>query len=569
MKDSFKTRVRIIYFLIFIFFLVLTTRLFFVQVVRGYYYKDLASQQYVAPAENYFDRGEIFFKNKGNQLISAASIKNGFQLVINPEKIKDIENIYQKLSQIITLDKNDFISRASKKNDSYETVAHKIEDDDANKIKNLTLPGVSLYSETWRYYPGNNLASRVLGFVGYDNNTLNGRYGVEKFYDSILKRGSENGFVNSFAALFTDIKGAIIGENKIGDVVLSIEPSVQAVLEKNLEKIMVQYKGELAGGIIMDPKTGEIIAMSAKPDFNPNSYGENKNLSLFINPLVENVFEFGSIMKPITLGAALDEGKITASTTYYDSGAVEFNGQKIQNFDNKARGLSTMQDVLSYSINTGAVFAMQQLGKQEFAKYLASAGFGEKTGIDLPGEVSGKISNVLTSPRDIEYATASFGQGIAVTPIEMARALSSLANGGYLVRPYVTEEIKLNGSKNQITKPQIKAQIFKKETTEEMSRMLVNVFDKGLLGGTYKMDHYSIAAKTGTAQMTAEGQKGYQEGQYLHSFFGYFPAFDPKFFVFLFTVRPQGVSLASHSLTKPFVNITKFLINYYNIAPDR
>jgi stage V sporulation protein D (sporulation-specific penicillin-binding protein) len=569
MKDSFKTRVRVVYFFIFIFVLVLTARLFFMQVVKGYYYRDLANQQYVAPRDYYFDRGSIYFQKKDGNLIAAASVKSGFQLSINPQKIEDVENIYEKLSQIISIDKTDFLVRANKKNDPYETISHKIEDEAAQKIKALNLKGVNLYSESWRYYPAKNFASRILGFVGYDKDILSGRYGIEKFYDSILKRNEQNTFVNSFAALFTDIKGAVAGENQPGDVVLSIEPSVQAFLEKNLEKTMEKYKGEMVGGIIMNPKTGEILAMSAKPDFDPNNYGGNKNLSLFNNPLVENVYELGSIMKPITLAAAIDQGKITAETNYYDKGYVEMDKAKIQNFDNKSRGLSTMQDVLNYSINTGAVFAMQQLGKEQFGKYLVSSGLGEKTSVDLPGEVTGKISNVLNSPRDLEYATASFGQGIAVTPLEMTTALSSLANGGYLIKPYVTSKIQINGNKDKTTQPEIKRQVFKKETSEEMTRMLVNVFDKGLLGGTYKMDHYSIAAKTGTAQMAKSGGGGYEEGQYIHSFIGYFPAFDAKFFVFLFAIKPQGVSLASHSLTEPFIDITKFLINYYEVPPDR
>ncbi len=186
-------------------------------------------------------------------------------------------------------------------------------------------------------------------------------------------------------------------------------------------------------------------------------------------------------------------------------------------------------------------------------------GLGEKTGIDLPDEIKGNISN-LDSPREIEAATASFGQGIAPTPIEFTMAFSALANGGYLVQPYIVET-----SQSQ---PVIRRQVIKKETSEEITRMLVKVVDEALLGGTVKLDHYSIAAKTGTAQIPNENQKGYSEN-YLHTFIGYAPAYDPKFLVFLYLKKPQGVKYASHSLTPAFMDITKFLLNYYEIPPDR
>jgi len=572
MKDTFKFRLRIIYSLILFFVIIVVAMLFSLQIVRGDYYREKANRQYFSVTTDYFGRGDIFFNNKDGENITAATDREGFDLSINPKNIGSAEELYNKLSQVIDIDKNTFLKKIGDEKDSKDIRFYnlKITKDDIEKINNLNISGVTFSAKKWRYYPGNNLASRVLGFVGYDENSISGRYGIEKFYDSVLKKNN-GAIINSFAELFSDIKSFVSNNNPEtkGDVILTIDPLVQTNLEKNLDEVLNKYHAEMAGGIIMDPKTGKIVAMAIKPDFDPNNYSSYKNVSLFNNPAVENVFEFGSVMKPITIAAAIDEGKITPETTYYDKGYVELDGKKIKNFDNKSRGLSTMQDVLSYSINTGAVFAMQQLGKEEFKKYIINSGLGEKTGIDLPGEVAGKITNVINSPRDIEYATASFGQGIAVTPIEMIRALSSLANNGYLIKPYLVEKIAYDGVKDKITLPETGRQVFKKETTEQISRMLVNVFDEGLLGGIYKMDRYSIAAKTGTAQIAIEGQKGYIQGENLHSFFGYFPAFDAKFSIFLFLVRPKGVSLSSHSLSQPFVNLTKFLINYYEIPPDR
>ncbi len=211
---------------------------------------------------------------------------------------------------------------------------------------------------------------------------------------------------------------------------------------------------------------------------------------------------------------------------------------------------------------------MQKLGKEKFKEYIINYGLGEKTEIDLPDEISGLISN-LNSGRDIEFATASFGQGIAVTPIEMASALAVLANGGVLMKPYIVEKIISEDGIIKETKPQERRRVLKEQTSEEISRMLSKVFDGALMGGIYKMDHYSAAAKTGTAQINIEGIKGYEEGQYIHTFFGYAPAFGAKFLTLLFLVKPQEVKYASHSLSEPFANITKFLLNYYQVPPDR
>ncbi|MBU4479877.1 hypothetical protein KKG48_00325, partial [Patescibacteria group bacterium] len=202
------------------------------------------------------------------------------------------------------------------------------------------------------------------------------------------------------------------------------------------------------------------------------------------------------------------------------------------------------------------------------AKYMLSLGFGEETGVDLPNETYGLVSN-LESSRDLEFATASFGQGIALTPVETVRALSVLANGGKLITPHLSQGIKYDIGLSRELLYEEGERVFKESTSDEITRMLVEVVDSALLGGTVKMEHYSVAAKTGTAQMAKEDGRGYYDNKYLHSFFGYFPAYDPQFLVFFYIVDPKEVNYASHTLTEPFVNLTKFLINYYEVPPDR
>jgi cell division protein FtsI (penicillin-binding protein 3)/stage V sporulation protein D (sporulation-specific penicillin-binding protein) len=227
-----------------------------------------------------------------------------------------------------------------------------------------------------------------------------------------------------------------------------------------------------------------------------------------------------------------------------------------------------MQEVINQSLNTGAVFVMQKLGKDRFREYFTNFGLGEKTGIDLPDEATGLINN-LKSTRLVEYATASFGQGVAVSPIEITRALASLGNGGYLVKPYVVKRLeRVNTKLSTDTKPVVGRQVIKPATSQAITKMLVTAVDTALVHGSAKLDHYTIAAKTGTAQMPIPGG-GYYADRYLHSFFGYFPASNPRFIVFLYMVNPKGVQYASESLVSPFMNLTKFLLNYYNVPPDR
>lgn len=567
-----KWRMGALFFSLFAVTAILLGELFFLQVVQGEMFRDRAAGQYHSLA-GLFDRGAIYFTSKGGDVVPAATLANGYILAIEPG-LSDSEGVYDSLSKIIPLDREAFLAKAAKKEDPYEEIARRVTPEAKDKIIARKLPGVGLYHERWRYYPGGKTGAHAVGLVGYDTGGLRvtGRYGIEKYYDDILDKNAGEAKQNLFAEIFSGIGDLFSDDAGIhGDVVVTLEPQVEISLTRALDDVRKKWGSKIAGGIVMNPKTGAIYAMAVSPDFDPNDPAKEKSVSVFNNPLVESVYEMGSVVKPLVMAAALDAGKVTAKTTYNDTtGSVVVENARIYNFDGKARGNGiSMQEVLNQSLNTGMVFVMRSMGRDLFAEYMNSYDLGAETGIDLPSETHGLTEN-LSSPRDVEYATAAFGQGIALTPIALTRALASLGNGGMLPEPHLLKEIRYGAglSKGYVPNGEPK-RVLKSETSEEITRMLVEVVDDALIGGTVKLPRYSIAAKTGTAQISKENGRGYYDDRYLHSFFGYFPAYDPKFIIFLFTVEPVGARYASQTLTDPFMNLAKFLLAYYEIPPDR
>lgn len=570
MKDTGAKRIKWIAAGLVLVSVVLIMRLYFIQIVHGSYFEEKADRQYTKKNGEVFDRGSIFFINKDGTEVSAATLKSGFTLAINPMQIEEVEDTFNLISTVYPeLDENKFIEKASKKDDPYEELATRIDEELGEKINALKIPGVILEKEKWRYYPGRNIASQALGFVAFKDDTLTGRYGVERYYNDILDRRKDDAYSNFFLQIFSGLKNAVTSDvmGGAGDLVLTIEPNVNQNFRDIIEKVRGEYSAERAGGIIMDPKNGEILAMVSLPDFDLNDFKNIKDPSVFNNPMVESVYEMGSIIKPLTVASGLDSGAITAKTIYDDKGSITLDKKTFSNYDGKARGIVPMQEVLNQSLNTGVAFIVSKMGNATFADYFRKFGLGEETGVDLPGEVAGLIKN-LDSTRDIEYATASFGQGIALSPIATVRALAALGNGGYLVTPHIVKEVRYKNGIKKVTSYE-PVPVLKPETSREISRMLTEVVDTALLKGQIKLDHYSVAAKTGTAQIAKESGGGYYEDRYLHSFFGYFPSYEPKFIVFMYLYYPKNVRFASETLTVPFSNVSKYLINYYEVPPDR
>ena len=350
-----------------------------------------------------------------------------------------------------------------------------------------------------------------------------------------------------------------------GDVVTTIEPEVETRLESDIEKVNDRYSSHESGGIIMDPATGAIIALASYPTYDENDL-QNVDPTLLGNPLVEQVHEFGSIMKPITMTSALDAGVITPQMTYNDTGCITVDTEHICNWDSKPRGVIPMQQIIVQSLNVGASWIAAQLGQQKFHDYFTKV-FGQKTGVDLPNETGALLGN-LSKPQQVGYDTAAFGQGIAVTPMQMIRALGAIANGGVMVQPHLVSAIRLDsGITRQLDWSQT-TPVFSAAVARETIQMMDALDDQALEGGKASIPTMSVAAKTGTAQLTNPAG-GYYTDRYFHSFVGFFPSYNPRFIILLYTDDPQHVEYASETLDTTFLDLVHFLIDYYAVPPDR
>ena len=519
---------------------VISYNLFVLTYIRHHSYSRTAQAQ-SENITNVLARGNIYLE----EYLVATNKKFPLAYIVPAEiNTQNSAETAGRISSVLGIDENEVKDMIDSGSDKFRVLSRRIDDEQVAAIKALGIKGLGITYETDRYYPGGSLAASVLGFLGYSGDKRSGQYGIEAFYDDEL-----------FGSGKTD---------RPADIVLTLDKNIQQAAEDKLDVLM--NKLEAAGGtiIIQDPNTGEILAMADRPTFDPNNYSEYEPRN-FLNRGVQEIFEPGSSFKPITMGMGLDLGAVTPQTTFKDEGFREVAGYRIKNFSERVFGTVTMSQVLERSVNTGAMYVQDQVGDDNFLNYAINFGFGQKTGIDLPGEVPGDITN-LYSGRKINFLTASFGQGIAVTPLQLINAYSAIANGGKLMKPYVVKKMIKEGGGQELTQPEIVAIPISEKTATKLKSMLVSVVDNGF--DKARISGYDIAGKTGTAQIP-DGKGGYLENEYIHDFLGFAPAFDPKFVILIKVDRPKGITFAADSLSPTFKEITQFLLNYYSIPPTR
>ncbi|MEK7608348.1 MAG: penicillin-binding protein 2 [Patescibacteria group bacterium] len=520
--------------------------LYGVQVGQGTQYLAKAKSQYSALSVTAARRGTIYFTDRNGKTVPAATGKEYPIVYAVPKVIEDIEEAANQAALVLGVMPEDLVKVFSKKSATYVMLQKKASADLAGKVQDLNLKGFYVEDVPMRFYPFGSLAAHVIGFVGPNasDNGESGKYGLEKLYDESLK-----GVVGK-------IDGNKIVPSQAGeDITLTIDPTVQKEAEHILRGVVNDYHAKGGGVIIMDPKTGRILAMAATPVFDPNKYSES-SIGTFLNPLVEEIYEPGSVFKVLTMAAGIDSGAVTPETVFYDSGKLVLNGKTIRNWDLKAHGNVTMTNVIEKSLNTGAAFVARKMGGATFAGYLKKFGLGERTGIDLPGELAGNLSRLGVKAADINFATAAFGQGVAVTPLHVINAIGAIANGGKLMRPYINAKLG----------PKVVREVITPEAAEAVAKMMVSAVDKAEIA---HVDGFTIAGKTGTAQVPNLVKGGYYDDRVNNTYVGFGPTKDPKFIILIKLNEPQGSPVAGLTVVPAFRNLAQFVLNYYNIAPDR
>lgn len=555
------TRIKIIMIVIILLFILIIGKVFYIQVISYNKLNSYANSLWSRNLPIEANRGIIYDRNG----VVLADNLTTTSLVFIPNQIEDKEKTAKLISEILGTSYEDMLSHVSKKS-SIERVhpeGRRLNFEVADKIASLNLPGVYLVKESKRNYPFGTTLSHTLGFVGIDNQGLSG---LELMYNSYL--------TGSYGAIkyYSDAKGTRLNLAEVYEqpqdgvnMTLTINYDIQASLERELDNAVLKYNPDQALGIVMDPNSGEILAISSRPNFSPSDYQNytveeiNRNLPIWMT------YEPGSTFKIITLAASLEEKVVDLDNdTFTDTGGIVVEGATLHCWKHGGHGYETYLQVVENSCNPGFVNLGLRLGKEKLFSYIDKFGFGEKTGVDLNGEANGIIFNV-DKIGDLETATTAFGQGVSVTPIQQITAVSAAINGGTLYKPYIVKSLNEPETNSVIleNKKEVVRKVISDETSQKVRYALESVVTNGT-GRPAFIDGYRVGGKTGTAQKVKDGR--YMIGNYIVSFIGFLPADDPQVIVYIAVDNAKGVTQYGGTIAAPIAkNILKDAISALNI----
>ncbi|MCL4366874.1 penicillin-binding protein 2 [Patescibacteria group bacterium] len=570
-------RLKILKVAYFVILFVIVVRLFYWQVLRFDDLAALADEQHLKSSTVEAPRGQIYASDGA----ILATNKPTFLLYGEPKVVENINQISEQLAKIIyplslTPDQTADPVQLNALTDQYKQdltkdlywvpLARDLSADTKTKIDQLNLTGVGFDNELSRFYPESSSAAHILGFVGKDSSgQQTGYFGIEGYYNGDLKG------IPGITTEEQDANGRTIlsgtydeKEPRPGhDLTLNLDRTVQYFVEKRLKLAMEKYGAKSASAVVMDPKTGAILAMASFPNYDPNNYYDFSK-DAYKNPIVADSYEPGSTFKVLMMAAAINEGEVTADTRCdICDGPVKIGSYYIRTWNDQYLGDLTMDQVIIHSDNTGMVFVSRKLGLDKQYQYIQNFGFGNLTNIDLQDEMSPEI-RPKEQWHEIDQATASFGQGIAVTPIQLVRAVSAIANGGYLMEPHIVHSIDVDGQV-RIIQPKVIRQVISNQTAQTVTQMMVDAVNLGE-AKSFAPQGYKIAGKTGTAQIPVAGH--YDPTKTIASFVGFAPADSPRFAMLVVFQEPSASEWGAETAAPTFFDIAKDLFTYYNIPPQ-
>ncbi|MEK9176126.1 MAG: penicillin-binding protein 2 [Patescibacteria group bacterium] len=544
-------------------FAVIVLRLFYWQVVKAEELSKLGQIQYGTSIKIEPVRGEI----ETSDGFPIVANKISYLLFVNPKEVKDKVNTAKFLAENLEIDRN-FLENQISQDLFWVPVKSGIGPDLKKQIEAKNILGVGFEQQFERFYPEASMAANLLGFVGKDEaGNSKGYSGVEGYYDRLL-RGKTGAAIQIHDALGRPILARANGDDSFGtdgkSLILNVDRSVQFLAEKKLKEGIEKYgaRGGMVG--IMDPKTGNVLAMATYPSFDPKKYQDYTD-DLYKNAFISDLYEPGSTFKPLIMSAAFNEKLLTPqSRCPRCSGPVSVGGYELHTWNDKYYPNTTMLDVIEHSDNTGMIYAAQKLGLAKMVNYLDKYGIGKITGIDLEGETA-----PLIKPKNewyaVDLATTGFGQGINVTPVELLTAFSSIANDGIMMEPHVVGKVLDENGKISTIKPKELGRPLSSATSKVMTEVLVNAVEKGEAKFA-KIKGYRVAGKTGTASIPVAGH--YDPNQTIASFIGFAPASDPKFVMIVIVDRPTSSIYGAETAAPIFFGIAQGLFTYYGISPE-
>jgi len=529
-----RKRIATLFFLFTIGFCLLGGRIFWVQFVQGAELSAKAEQNRMRDVPVEAKRGTIYDRN-GHELAISISADSVYAIPAEVCRTKRQEEVAQKLAQVLGMDQAKLLKKLTASS-SFEWIKRQITPEQAKQILDMKLPGIDLTEESRRFYPKGTLAAHVLGISGTDNTGLEG---IDNFYNDLVG-GTKGRIVIEHDAAGRDIPEAThkyVAPVDGGNLVLTIDETIQYIVERELDKVFKERQAKSAAAVVMDPKTGEILAIASRPTFNPNSYNDAPASSRR-NFAINDAYEPGSTMKITTAAMAMEEGVVNESSEFYCSGYVKVGKETIGEANNKAHGSQSFAQIVENSCNVSFVKVGLDLGIDRYYKYLNAFGFGQLTGIDLPGEAKG-ILVPKERAKQIDLATMAMGQANAVTSLQLTTAVSAVANGGKLMKPHLLKQVlDKNGKVIKTVEPEVVRQVISEKTAKELCVILEGEVTNGTGKNAY-IDGYHVGGKTGTAQKIAPNG-GYLANEYVASFVGVAPSDDPRLVVMVVVDAPKG-----------------------------
>jgi stage V sporulation protein D (sporulation-specific penicillin-binding protein) len=591
--------------------LVLVLRLFNLQVLKGNYYVALAGSQHELYKKLFPERGSIYVMEKSfegkNILYPLVTNQTMYLVYAVPNSIKDATSTAEKILSLLGLPDEDgaedefryepgylesinnsssteevsdrdleiknllnrWIDVFNQPNRHYYPLRERVTIEKINELKEAKIEGLAWTERSYRFYTEKGIGGHLFGFWGYEGDYRKGKYGLEGYYDEMLsgQMGEIRSEKDVFGNLIAINSGDFVEKVDGADLVLTLNRAIQFKACEELKKSIDRNKATGGSIIVMEPDTGYILAMCSFPDFNPDEYFKTKDINHFNNRSIFDTYEPGSTFKVITMAGAIDSGKVNPNTYYTDTGSINYGRFNIKNFQSKVYDYINMTNVLEYSVNTGVIFAMRQMTVPLFSEYVRNFGFGALTGIELHREASGNINN-LELRGEVNQATMSFGQGIAVTPIQLITAFSAIVNGGNLMKPHIISKIIKDDQVVLENSPEVIRQVISPKSSVILKGMLVSVVENGHVTKA-RIAGYRVGGKTGTAQVP-DSHGGYKSNDsVITSFVGFAPFDNPKIAILVKIDEPQSARTGEGSAVPVFTEVAKFALQHFNIPKDK